>query len=298
MRITDNTIYRDALSNLNTSQASVAKYEEQISSGKKLNQPSDDPQAAAQDVGAYADLGTLTAYSSASDTANAGLSVVDSALSDIVNQLTSAKTSAQAAEGSTVTASQRQAAVTALQGIKQSLAADLNTSYQGVYVFSGTKATTVPFTVSGTTVSAYQGNSATSSVDIGQHVSVAVTLDGQSITQGSDPADVFSNIDNLITAIQSGDNAGISSGISSLDNAFNRAVSAQTGVGVSLNRLTSQSAHLTNMQTSLQTQISGYEDADLAQAITGLQRAQTSQQAAIGALATTEQQKTLMDYIA
>jgi flagellar hook-associated protein 3 FlgL len=298
MRITESTQYRNALSQLEQPQNDMAKYEQQLSTGKKLNAPSDDPLGASRDIGAYADLATVSRYSSAADLATATLSVADSALSDMVNQLTAAKTAAQSAQGTAVTASQRQAAIGTLQGIKASLVSDLGATFQGVHLFSGTNSTSAPYTISGNTVSSYQGNATSASVDVASQLAVNVTLDGQSIAQGSDTADVFTHIDTLITAIQNGDNAGISTEIGALSNAFDRTVQAQTSVGTSLSRLTDQSARLNTMKTTVQSQISGLEDADIAQAITGLQQAQTAQQATLGTLAIVGSQRTLMDYIA
>lgn len=298
MRITENSQYRDALANLEQTAGTVAKYQGQVSTGKRLNAPSDDPQAAGTDVGVHAELATIDRYTSAGQTATAGLTVIDSALSDMINQITAAKVAAQSAAGDPVTDSQRQAAVGTLQSVKQAILSDLNTTFQGVYVFSGTNSTTAPYTISGTTVSAYQGNSTVMSVDVGSQTSVAVTLDGQSIAQGSASADVFSQIDSLITAVQNGDNAGITAGMVALGDAFNRAVQAQTAVGASLNRLETQSSRLQTTSTAAQSQVSSLEDADLAKAIVELQKAQTAQQSAIGAIATTAQRRTLMDYVA
>jgi flagellar hook-associated protein 3 FlgL len=298
MRITENSQYREMLTNLEQTSDVVAKFQTEVSSGKRLNAASDDPGAAAQDVGAYAQLSTLNSYSNAAEAASARLSVADSALNDIVNQLTAAKVAAQSAQGSPISAAQRDGAVATLQSVKQALASDLNTTFQGTYVFGGTKSTTPPFTVTGSTVSAYQGNNTANSVDVGSQTSVAITIDGQSITQGSDSSDVFNQLDALITAVQNGDTSGITAGITAVGRAFDRAVSAQTAVGTSLNRLSSQTARLTTMTTAAQSQISSLEDADMAAAITGLQKGQTEQQATIGSLATTQQQRTLMDYVA
>jgi flagellar hook-associated protein 3 FlgL len=298
MRITENSQYRDALANLEQTAETVAKYQNQVSTGKRLNTPSDDPQSAGADVGVHADLATLDRYTSADKFASAALSVADSTLSDMINQLNAAKTAALSAAGSTTTDSQRQAAVATLQSVKQALLSDYNATFQGTYLFSGTKSTTAPYTQANGTVSAYQGNSNITSVDVGTQTAIPVTLDGQAVAQGSDTNDVFSQIDTLIAAIQAGDTQGIKDGMAAIGNAFNRVVQAQTSVGASLNRLDSQTTRLTAMSTAAKAQISALEDADLAEAIIELQKAQTAQQSAIGALATTAQRKTLMDYIA
>src|SRR5581483_3192880 len=160
--------------------------------------------------------------------ASAHLSIADSALTDMVNQLSAAQTAALSARGSNVTQSQRDAAVATLQSVRDSLVNDLNTQVDGVYIFAGTKSTTQPFTEAGGVVSSYQGNAATAAVDINTSRSVTMTIDGSQITQGSAPQDVFAAITNLITAIQAGDDNGIGQGSTDMFNAFNRATTVQT----------------------------------------------------------------------
>jgi len=194
------------------------------------------------------------------------------------------------------TSSQRQAIAGALEGFKQTLVSDLTTSFQGTYVFSGTKTTTVPFTIAGGVVSAYQGNAGSASVDVDRHIAVPVTFDGSSVTRGSDTNDVFTEMDALITAVQNGDSAGIDAGIAALDRAFTRATTVQTTVGISLNRLEGQTARLTTIKQRIETRLSDLENADLVEAITGLEQAQAAREAALGVAATINQ-RSLMDYL-
>ena len=194
------------------------------------------------------------------------------------------------------TTSQRQAIVDALQGTKETIVSDLSTSYRGTYIFSGNKSTVVPYTITAGTVSAYQGDSGTMSIDVDRQIAIGVTLDGQSITKGSDTQDIFQEIDALITAVQAGNSAGIDSGMAALDRAFNRTVQVQTAVGTSLKRLEDQATRLSGKKQVLQAHISELEDANLAETITGLQRAQAAQQANYGAAAALTRPN-LMDYL-
>jgi flagellar hook-associated protein 3 FlgL len=257
---------------------------------------SDDPRAAASAVVEHSELGAVESYSRAGDSTTSRLTVVDTALSDIVTQLTAAKSTAASVRGSITTGSQRAAAVVELQGIKQALVGDFSTAYRGAYVFSGTETSTAPYTLTGTTVSAYQGDAGSVSIDIDRRIAVPVTFNGDAIARGSDTNSVFTEIDSLITAIQNGDAAGIDAGVAALNRAFDRATGAQTAVGISLNRLEDQAARLADLKTNVRARLSSLEDADLAEAITALEAAQTAKQATLGVVSIISRQ-TLMDYL-
>ena len=68
---------------------------------------------------------------------DARLSVLDSLLSDVIVQITAAQTLAAGARGSTVTNTQLDALATQLEGIRDTLLADVNTQMHGVYLFGG-----------------------------------------------------------------------------------------------------------------------------------------------------------------
>ena len=296
MRLTFSTDYRNLLADLTRNKEALAGYEQQVSSGKRIHAPGDDPLAAASSVDAHGRLGALDSYARSTDSTTSRLTITDSLLSDMISQLTSAKTTALGVRSSVATAGQRDAAARALQAVKENLVADLSTAYQGTYIFSGAKITTVPFTIANGTVSAYQGDTGSLTVDVDTHIAVPVTYNGNSITRGADTQDVFAGIDGLITALQNGDGAGIDAGVAALDRAYIRTTQVQTAVGTSLNRLQGQSSRLATVKQTVQSQISSLEDADLAEAITGLQRSQTAQDATLRAIAIINQQN-LMDYL-
>jgi flagellin-like hook-associated protein FlgL len=169
-------------------------------------------------------------------------------------------------------------------------------SHRGAFVFAGAKSTTQPYTVTAGTVSAYQGDTGTISVDVDRAFALPVTFDAQTITQGTDPQDIFADIDALRTAILASDGTGMDAGLAALDRAFNRTLQVQSSVGTSLKRLDDQSARLSAIKETVQVRLSTLEDADLAEAITGMTAAQTAQRATLGAAATINQTN-LMDYL-
>lgn len=296
MRVAFNTIYRSTIDDVNRAAQELTDRQQEVSSGLRVRVPSDDPTATTVAIQEHDQLNAIGQYSSNADAAVARLHVVDSVMSDMVTQLTVAKTAAAGALTSTATAGQKEGAIATLQSVRDALVSDLNTSFHGSYIFSGSKVTTAPYTQSGGgVVSSYQGDTNTMSIAIDKQISVNSTFDGSAIAQGSAATDVFTDISNLITAIQGGNLSAINSGIQNLNGAFDRVASAQTALGIDEQTLTGQQARLTASQQASTTRLSKAQDANMAEAISGLAQATTAQQAALGAAATLNK-VSLFDY--
>jgi flagellar hook-associated protein 3 FlgL len=297
MRITLASEFQNALADIQTSATQLAQWQRQVSSGKRINSPSDDPLGSVVAIQQYADIATLDRYSKAGDAVNGRLSVTDSVLSDVVTQITAARSAAAGARSSTVSSTQRATFADQLAGIRDALLADVNTMFDGSHLFSGSVTNKAPYTQDNTgTVSAYQGDDQEVSVDINRHSAVRTTYDGQALAQGGDTDDVFKVLSDLITAVKAGDGTGIDKGLTNLQSAFDRATTLQGRVGNDLQIVSEQQAQLQNFKQAATTRLSATEDADMAQAITGLSQATTAYQAALGAVARITQYS-LMNYL-
>ena len=167
MRTTFNSSFLQSASDLSRSTVELARRQREVSSGRRLNTASDDPSAASGAVREHSEMAALDRYAQTADTANARLSIADSVLSDMLEQLTTAKTTIQAARNSTATPSQRAALADQLSGIRDALFGDFATTYNGTYLFSGQSAVVAPYTKAANgTVSPYAG---TTDDDGGRH---------------------------------------------------------------------------------------------------------------------------------
>src|SRR4030095_3007702 len=165
--------------------------------------PSDDPSATLGSIGEHAETAAIDQYARATDSVAARLSVGDALLADLVFQIERAQVSAASARGSSKTQIQRDAAATDLEGIRDTIFGDLNTSFNGTYVFSGSASTVAPYTRAGSgPVSAYAGSASEMVVDIDQQRAVKIAFDGQLVTQGTDAQDIFTEVDNLSAAVR------------------------------------------------------------------------------------------------
>jgi flagellar hook-associated protein 3 FlgL len=297
MRISFQSGFRHALADIERTSEELARRQREVSSGLRLQAPSDDPTAAVGAVSENAALGAIDRYRRAADSVGARLTVVDTVLGDIVEKLTQAQTVATGGLGDTPTQAQREAAARELAGIRDALFGDFNTNFRGVFVFAGTASTTQTYTKNPDgTVAAYQGNTSTISVDIDRTSSVQITFDGSSVAQGGEARDVFAVIEALRADILAGDTPAIETGIADLKKAFDRAVRAQTQVGTDQKALEDQRLRLTDEKLGAAERLSKLTEANMAEAISAMSRAETGYKAALGATATITR-VSLMDYL-
>ena len=292
MRVTFNMAFRNGVYDINRAADAMARAQREVSSLKRVQRPSDDPSAASQVVAERTEQRQLDSFIDATPSVDARLRVADSVLSDTLNLLTTAQTKTAAANNSYVTQQQRDALALEIEGIRDTLLSNVNTQVKGAYIFSGTDLTDQPYTKDGLgVVQAYAGNSSNQILDIDRNRAVAVTFDGDALVDT-----LFADLDALVTAIRSGDGAGMQAGMQQLQAAFERATAMQSRVGNDLSDLDEQQLRLDQMKRASETRRSGLEDANLAEAITNMSQAETAHSAALKAVAAANR-PSLLDYL-
>ena len=221
--------------------------------------------------------------------------MLDNSLSSLTDILTTAQAAAAQGHGDTADQITRDTASTKILGLRDAFAGVLNTNFRGTYVFSGSNAQTQPYAkVAGAWV--YAGDSAVVTADVAHNRSVTLALDGQALAKGSDSTDVLTTLDNLAAAVKAGDNTAIATSIDFLNHAFDRVVQAQSRVGGDEQSVSDGQAQLSTLRLAATQRLSSDQDANLAEAITQMSRAQTAYKAALGA-AGQSNQTSLMDYL-
>ena len=297
MRVTFNAQNRNSTAGLEDSASRLIEFQRQVSTGKRIEKPSDDPSATLGSIGEHAETAAIDQYARATDSVASRLSVVDTVLSDLIMQMERAQVSAASARGSSKTQIQRDAAATDLEGIRDTVFGDLNTSFNGTFVFSGSASTVAPYTRVGSgPISAYAGSTSEMVVDIYQQRAVKIAFNGQLVTQGTEPQDIFAEFDDLIAAVRAGDNAGIDAGMQALQRMFERVSTAQGRVGADLRTIDEQKLRLSELRRSSVKRLSSLEDTNMAEAITGMAQADAAYRAALGAVNSVTRMS-LMDYL-
>jgi flagellar hook-associated protein 3 FlgL len=275
-------IYSVILNGLQVNSQQEDQALQQISSGQKLNSLSDNPAAAADLVTLRMQASSDTQYLQNISSLTGSLNLADSALSSVVEALTSAQSVGVEGTGSTLNASNRQALAQQIQGVQQQVLGLANSSYNGEYLLSGTATETQPYVADSSSASGvtYKGNDNTNSVEISEGQAMPINMPGSQIFSNAS-ANVFQSLQDLYNALNTdGDVAGATTEV---QNALNYVSTQQTFYGNSVDRLNNAQTFLTQEQTQLTESESNMLDADMATAVTNLTQTETAQQALVEA---------------
>jgi flagellar hook-associated protein 3 FlgL len=272
----------DLLASIEQAQQNQQTAIQQMSTGRSVNNLSDNPAAAAALVGNNALSSENDQFLSNVSDVQGKLEAADSALSNATQVLTTAITvGAQGANG-TVSASDRQALAQQVQGLQQQMLGLANTAYQGVYVFAGTNVTSPPFVQNSVAPSGvqYNGNSDVTSVEVGEGQSVQTNVAGNQLFLNSS-GNVLGALNDLASALASGN--GIDAANTEVQQAFSQLTTQRVSYGNSLSQLQSSQNFLNQEQVNLSTQQNQLVGADLTAVVANESQAQVDLQAALTA---------------
>ena len=282
MRVNPNSM-PDLLAALNQTELEQQQASLQLSTGKSVNAPSDNPTAAALLV-ENNDEATFTSGSLQSLSAVQGqLSTADSTLSSVTTSLQQAISLGIEGANGTESAADQAAIVVQLQGIQSQLISLANTTYQGNYLFSGTATGTAPYAAnagdpSGVT---YSGNSDTNQIAVGNGYQVTVNVPGSQLFSASGNS-VFLAVNSLIIALQT--NTGIPTAVNALNSASSYWSAQRVLYGNAMSETTSETTYLSTAKLQISQQQNTLGGADMAAAATNLSQSETDTQAALAAM--------------
>ena len=275
--------------------------EDQMTTGLKINSVSDAPGQIANLYETRSQLGQAQQIDSNLGQVTAEVNTGESTLSGTVTLIERVQTLASEGDTGTATVSTRQDIANELGGIMQQLVSAANTNVGGRYIFAGDSDRTQPYTIDlsqTNPVSAYQGSASTRQIQGADGTTFGVAETAQTIFD--DPTgqqNIFTSINNLRLAMLNNDQAGIDAAmpnVQSIDTYLNQQLAFYGNVQ---DRVTSETNFGANYETQLQTQLSGIQDANLAQSITQMQQSQTQETAALQARAQLPK-TSLFDYLA
>jgi flagellar hook-associated protein 3 FlgL len=144
MRIATSTIYAQQTSAITDQESLYQLIGNQLSTGKQLQDPSDDPARIAQDLTLHSAIDATNQQSTNVQSAVSELTTTDSALSSLTSVMQSARQLAIQGSTDNLTDQQRTAIGNQIDQLLQQAIAVGNTSYAGRYIFAGTTKTVNP----------------------------------------------------------------------------------------------------------------------------------------------------------
>lgn len=287
----------DLLYSLAETQRQQDKAMEQISSGRRISVPSDDPAAMAALIRNRSQARANDEFSHSLTTIKSVLQTADSTLSSAVTALQRAIT--LGVQGATGTQSQadRDAIASEVAGIRDNILNLANSSFNGKYLFSGTKTDTAPFTADSSAPSGvrYQGNSSTVDVSVGENRTMPMNVPGDQVFMSPD-GNVFQAIRDMLSALKAGDSTGVSNATAALRAGFDQLSSQRVFVGNALSQIENSETFLSSEKLNLSDQENQIAGADLAEDISSLLNIQTVRNATLSAAGQVSR-LSLLDYL-
>ena len=147
MRITSTMLSSNYLKNINKNMSYLQTLQSQLSTGKEISKPSDDPYKASRIVKMYADIAGNEQYNDNITDVTNFLDVTDTSITQISNLYSRVRELLVSAGNAAYGSEQMQSIQDEMKVKVDQLAQLLNTSFDGKYVFGGTKVDSKPVTV-------------------------------------------------------------------------------------------------------------------------------------------------------
>jgi flagellar hook-associated protein 3 FlgL len=282
--------------------------QEQLSTGYKINEPSDDPVGAALSITLNSQISAYNAYSSNVSQANAWTSTASSSLQSIASVTESVRDIVVEGANGTMSQSDLDDAAQEVLAYMSQIKQAADTQYDGSYVFSGSDVQTQPYDTSATAADpagqdTYSGNTDAITYAIGPGTQVQVNGNLYEVLGSGDTGGLAASTSNGGGALQSdgsggllatlrtvyndltGTNGGTQSDLgnqlTNIDANMSSLESLQATIGSTQDRLSMASTRITNLTTVDTTELGNVEDTDMAAATTTFSTEQAGYQAAL-----------------
>lgn len=299
MRISTQMMYQQNMRGITNSQAEWMKYGEQMSTGKRVINPSDDPIAASQAVVLSQAQSENSQFALARTFATQKVSLEENVLNQVTTAIQSAQEKIVSAGNGTLSDDDRASLATDLQGIRDQLMNLANsTDGNGRYIFAGYKTETAPFAQAD---GAYNGGTENITQQVDASRSMTIGHTGNKIfdkitsnavpepNNGTSETNLFKMLDSAIASLNSpvGDDATLKEQAKAvidktnrgLKNSLNNVLSVRAELGTQLKELESLDSLGTDRALGQTQQMSNLVDVDWNAAISSYVMQQAALQA-------------------
>ena len=276
MKVSDLALFSSLRDSIITAADNLEVAQQQLATGKRVAEPSDDPAAFAQasllaaERSATANDGTLAALM------QSRLNVADGALAQTTTAITAAMASAMQGADGTISAAQMATIAKTVQGQLDQIIQSANVDYAGVHLFGGNQTQAIPFSPTGT----YAGDTGSNSAAFSNGSSIPVTFNGQSIF-GDSTSGAIGALSALVAALTAGDKAGVSATLPQLSAALQQVSDARASIGASINNASALAAGANATLISLDDNINQVAGADIARTAMAVKQAIVQEEALV-----------------
>jgi flagellar hook-associated protein 3 FlgL len=287
--------------NLNRNLSNMNKRYTQLSTGKRVNKPSDDPVSASKALKLRADVSEIEQHQRNTKDALSWLDITESAVDNLQDVLHRAKElTVQAATG-TMGKDDREKVVSEIKQLKEQIMQIGNTTYAGRYIFSGFQTDkklfddpkgdgTYNIDVTGNQNISYQ-------IAVGEQIEVGVFGTELFGKDGSGTkSEVVKDFDDLITRLEAEPRGDVKDSVAKIEAHLDNTLKVRGEIGAKTNRLELVEKRLEKDAINFTELLSENEDVDMAETIMHLKMEESVYRASLSAGAQVIQ-PTLLDFI-
>lgn len=311
MRATQTTTFRSLQNYLDKASSRLQTLQLAAATGKKLNRPSDDPTAISPVLSARTQIKNSNRYL---ETIASGLDRVDNMdgyLGNIENLMQRVREIGIASINGSLTASDRTTYGNEVTQLKQQLIDTANAQVDGKFLFAGFAEKTRPFTQNPNYPATqpnpidYSGDQGVMQFEIGPGEKVEVNITGSQLLLGdadndgvTDPGavDVFAVVSAVEEALLADNPAGVEAELNNLETAADQVRTQRSLKGNIGRRLDLAEKQMEQIKIDMEEMRSRFEDADILETITNLQKQEQGFQAALSITGRVNE-LSILDYI-
>jgi flagellar hook-associated protein 3 FlgL len=290
-RITSRAISQSSLAGLQTNLGRLAKVQEQLSSGRTINRPSDSPAGTVSAMQFRSEASAAEQHVRNAEDGKSWLATIDTTLTKMIDEgVNKARDlTVQGLSTGSGTPQTREALAAQVDQIRQSLLTDANATYLGRPVFGGVTSASVAYNPDGSyagTTPPPVGSLAAPAVvrKVGPSTEVRVDITGPEIFEMTDGSgrNLFTVLEDISASLR--DNSiGLSPLLSDLDAVKNGMLAGVADVGARAQRVDSALQTAKDSVISLTNSLTEVESTDVPAAIVEMKLAEMSYQAALAA---------------
>lgn len=250
-----------------------------MSTGRKLNRISDDPSRLTTVMDINQSVGRRDQFLFNINAARARLNITESVMGQINGLVQEAYSLAIQGNNQALTQAEIGNITSRLTAIKADVLSLANAKQGGIYLFSGFKSTTQPFTGA---AGVFNGDTGSIAYKVSATKSVAVNVDGSALfTGGSGNTDVFGTFDNLIADVGASNSTNIGTRITELQNVMSKISTDRASIGGNVQSLQFTEDVLDDTYRQNAERLSAINDVDMAEAASDLSLKEFLLQAAV-----------------
>jgi len=297
-RITPAMVTSLTVNDLNSNLAALARTTDELSSGRTILEPSDNPYGASQVIDLQSQLDGLSSYASNAQDGITWENTASGAMASINEVVQRTRELVVQAANGTNNQTDLNAIATEVEQLTESVKQDANTQYAGQYLFAGTLTTTAPYMQGAN--DEYQGNAETVARAVGPGASVTIstnisTLLGNGLASGDGKLlDTLRTIAQHLRGGTEEDRTALgTSDLHSLDTNLETLGQLEATAGSATNQLQAALSRNEDLQTAITEALANTDDTNIASTSIAYSSEQAAYQAALHAGATIVQESLL-----